>query len=97
MIVWAQWRRACKVDRGTSYSLAAFRIEEMVLARIARRAIWIRLSWSISNLLCQEGGYSEEKLAKNLCVVVMGNMVGHFVEILVEDDQGGAMARVVLA
>ena len=57
----------------------------------------MRLSWSISNLLCQEWGYSEEKLAKNLCVVVMGNMVGHFVEILVKNGQGGVLARVVLA
>ena len=39
------------------------------------------------------------KLAKNLYVVIMGNMVGHFVEILVEDGQGGqggVLARVVL-
>ena len=61
------------------------------------------LSWSIFNLLYQEGDYSEEKLAKNLYVVIMGNMVGHFVEILVKDGQGGqggqggVLARVVLA
>ena len=59
----------------------------------------MRVSWSIFNLLCQEGDYSEEKLVKNPYIVVMGNMVGHFVEILVEDGQGGqggVLARVVL-
>ena len=60
----------------------------MVLARIALRAFWMRLFWSISNLLYQEWGYSEEKLAKDLCVVVVGNMVGHFVEILVKNGHG---------
>ena len=58
----------------------------------------MRLFWSIFNLFCQEGDYSEEKLAKNLRVIVIGNMMGHFVEILVEDGQGGqcgVLARVV--
>ena len=59
----------------------------------------MRISWSIFNLLYQERDYLEEKLAKNPYVIVIGNMVGHFVEILVEDgqgSQGGVMARVVL-
>ena len=74
----------------------------MVLARITLRVIWIQVSWSIFNLLYQERDYSGEKLVKNPYIVIMGNMVGHFVEILVEDGQGGqggqggVLARVVL-
>ena len=74
----------------------------IILAQITLRVIWMRFSWSIFNSLYQEGDYSEEKLAKNLYIIIMGNMVGHFMEILVEDSQGdqggqgGILARLVL-